>query len=266
MKLIATLVRFTQALLLAGCAGLPFGGIGGAVTPQPGARFIGAIAAAGQVESGTVIFTVSADGQNLTSIGLVLSGTNCANLSAREVRNTIYGEYAVEGGRFTAPAPTIGVLEGTFTSPTTAEGTITVKIATLAGELICELGTFSWRAEAQEESGWTWEDLALYPDHRNVRECYDWSPHAHMMESEKLPRVEAWCFTTSTAAEAVLAFYENELDASGWTDPIPGAAQQTDPLGLYRMKGDFVEVIIITISETAGNEVEVEVARGWKDE
>lgn len=266
MKRITILVPITLALLLAGCVRFSFGGIGGAAAPQPGARFAGPIDTGGQAESGTLTFTVSADGQSITSVGLVLSGADCANVSAREVRNTHYGVFPVENGRFELHAATIGTAEGRFTSPSTAEGTITVVIATLSGETRCDLGTFTWQVEAQEESGWSWEDLALYPDHRNVRECYEWSMEAHMMESEKLPRVEAWCFTTTDTAEAVFAFYVDELEERGWTDPLPDAAQDSVPLTVYRVKGDLDEVIIITIYETAGGEVNIEVARGWNDE
>lgn len=157
-------------LLLVGC-GTP---AAKTVPPQPGASFSGEINAGDKAESGTLAFTVSENGDAILELRTSLQKANCndmismgsvadfqSNPGITIADGTFEGALPAIGGmvtdyRFNPPDPfptpvpnpmTVGKIDGRFTAPTTASGTITIFLgAIMTGGIVCELGTFDWSA------------------------------------------------------------------------------------------------------------------------
>jgi hypothetical protein len=145
--------------LAAGC-----GGEAGAVSPQPGATFAGAItisipgeyATAGE---GEFEFVITDDGMAIASVGYSLMDIRCSNATASVV---------VESGGWSStlePAQAIPIangqfefdfgdlkVNGQFTSPTEATATIeiTSDVNIMTGTpLMCDFGTWDWSGSAE---------------------------------------------------------------------------------------------------------------------
>lgn len=148
-------------LLLGACAGEM-----GDITPQGGAVFSGSLtldragnnaAAAG----GEIRFTTTDDGTGISELSYQLTGETCerAGLTSPGVGSSFMQDPPVEvqNGGFVWDPGQIRVT-GTFTSPTQAEGSITIEVfVTLQAEqegsdpeeVLCDYGTWAWTAEAE---------------------------------------------------------------------------------------------------------------------
>jgi hypothetical protein len=144
------------AFILAACSG-------GGADPKPDAEFNGTLTiqqrgANGRALGGTIGFTLSEDGTHITQLSYQLEGDVCSGEGV-----TVTGTGAtlkqdpppqVEEGTFSWLSEGVKV-EGTFTSRSQAEGTITLameKQAQAMGKthtLTCDYGTWVWTAEAE---------------------------------------------------------------------------------------------------------------------
>jgi len=248
----------TSGLVLAACASR--------VAPAPGAIFSGPIEISGKASSGTLIFTVSGDGATITSVSVRLSDAQCDGMSARSMERRAYVSIPVADGSIDSSVGGIGVVEGRFTSPTEASGTIVLRLADIGpGQTtVCELGEWEWSAEAQEEPEWPWDDIPLYTDSQNLAECGESSPEAMQMAGAGFAQVEAWCFMTASGVEEVRAFYVEELVENGWTDTGSGEPPSVGTEFLVWERGTS-EMVVITLCETFGGDLEVTVVRGQRE-
>lgn len=182
LQRIATLLAL---IMLAACGGTPVEPAAGeasppdspakAVAPQPGAAISAEIATGEKASSGTLAFTVSADGGSLENLTISLKDANCSDVismgSVTDFQSnpgivitdgTFEDTLSAMGGmvenyRFNPgdmlPTPvddpySVGKISGRFTTPTTASGTITIYLgALMGGGIVCELGTFDWAAK-----------------------------------------------------------------------------------------------------------------------
>ena len=110
--------------------------------PKPGAQFTGDIDLGGKTSRATITFTISDDGKTITSVGIDLSDVKCNGSSAGRMSSWAGGQFSIANGAFTASPSSIGEVQGRFTSPTQASGTIHLKLN------ICDLGTQNWNATA----------------------------------------------------------------------------------------------------------------------
>jgi hypothetical protein len=156
-------------LMACGPISIPFGPL--AVNPKPGAKLAGTIEMGEKAKSGEIIFAVTEDGGAITSLIVTLNDVTCDGLTAgmySDFLGTI--RVPVTNGRFTGslpamggqiknfmipslkPWPTVaslskaGAIEGSFSSPTEASGTITIYLGIPGSKLACPLGTFRWSA------------------------------------------------------------------------------------------------------------------------
>jgi hypothetical protein len=120
---------------------------GGEVIPKPGATLIGPIEISQYASGGTINFTVSEDGGFVTSVSITLTHLDVDVFSADSYSTQSGGSFPITGGAFSASITDTGTIEGQFTSPTEASGTINLKLKiTYAGTF--ELGTWNWSAKA----------------------------------------------------------------------------------------------------------------------
>ena len=120
---------------------------GGEVIPKPGATLTGPIEISGKASSGTISLTISEDGASVTSVSITLNDLECDGFSAGSYSAERQGSFPVTGGAFSASLSDIGTIEGLFTSPTEASGTIDLVLEIpYAGTF--ELGTWNWSAKA----------------------------------------------------------------------------------------------------------------------
>ena len=145
------------------------------VTPMSGATFVGSIETGDQASSGRISFQIASDGASITDLDLILNQVRCDGLSMGRVHEFVDGVLTstTEGG-FAAAIPAmgrevndyelnaipsdfpafdslddIGWIEGEFSSPTEARGTISIYVWVLLTDHACELGEFSWNAEVE---------------------------------------------------------------------------------------------------------------------
>jgi len=125
-----------------------------ASNPKPGAMLSGGIKM-GEESGGSVTLIVSDDGTTvdtlLLSFGLLSQtpafwalGEECS--SAFALLGPSLRSIPISGGRFTAESPIFGMIEGRFTSPTTASGRIHLYKSPLDSPHI-ECGVWEWQAE-----------------------------------------------------------------------------------------------------------------------
>lgn len=120
---------------------------GGEVIPKPGATLIGPIEISQYASSGTINFTVSENGDSVISITVTLVDLDVGVFSAGSYSVQSGGSFPITGGAFSASITNTGTIEGQFTSPTEASGTINLKLKIqYAGTF--ELGTWNWSAKA----------------------------------------------------------------------------------------------------------------------
>lgn len=117
--------------------------------PQPGATFSGPIEISGKASSGTISFTISDDGDSITSVSVLLSDLECDGMSAGSMETRASGPFPVTDGELAASPSNLGEIEGQFTSSTEAVGTINLRLefSVLDQKIVCELGTWGWSAE-----------------------------------------------------------------------------------------------------------------------
>ena len=161
-------------LMACGPISIPFGPQ--AANPQPGAKLAGAIEMGEKAKSGEIIFAVSEDGGAITGLIITLNDVACDGFTAELYRSFLGTmRVPVTNGQFTGPLPALGIgnieiknftipslkpwptvaslseagaIEGSFSSPTEASGTITIYLGIPGSKLACPLGTFRWSARA----------------------------------------------------------------------------------------------------------------------
>lgn len=126
------------ALILAALAGC---GKAGPVTPQGGITLNGAITM-DRAENAAIMLTVSSDAAYIESVSLSMSNLKCEGFSAGSWMTTESGQIPITEGEFFYKSDNIGEINGKFTSPTAAEGTI--HFAPYAGRAEC--GNWTWTA------------------------------------------------------------------------------------------------------------------------
>ena len=143
-KLWLSLVIVGLILPAAACGG---GGGTSATSPQPGAVLIGPIQISGKASSGTISLTVSDDGASIVSVKVTLTELKCDGFSAGSLTKEVSGAFPAAKGNVVASLSGIGKIDGRFTSPTAASGTIDLALEIPMGGT-CKLGTQNWSAEA----------------------------------------------------------------------------------------------------------------------
>ena len=125
-----------MVLALAACTAEP------KAEPKPGGQFTGDIDLGGKASRATITFTVADTGNWISSVGIELSDMKCNGGSAEQMSAWASVLGTIVDGAFTASPSGIGEVQGRFTSPTQASGTIHLKLK------ICDLGTHNWSATA----------------------------------------------------------------------------------------------------------------------
>jgi hypothetical protein len=124
----------------------------GEVIPKPGATLIGPIEISRNASSGIINFTVSENGDSLTSVSITLYDLECEGpmpFSVGSYTAESLGAFPVTNGAFTASISGTGEIEGQFTSPTEASGTINLIVEIPSPTRTFEFGTFNWSAQAE---------------------------------------------------------------------------------------------------------------------
>lgn len=111
------------------------------VQPEAGITLAGIIEM-DRAESARIVFTVSADGQEIERVSVMFTELTCESFSAGSSEIMVSASAAITHGAFEFTAPDIGDISGRFTSPATAEGTI--HLAFYDGAAEC--GTWPWSA------------------------------------------------------------------------------------------------------------------------
>lgn len=156
--LIRRLLFFASILLLVlitglcGCGGGTPGGEpeGGKAAPTPGATFSGPVDISGVASSGIIHLVISDGGAAITSVGVTLTDLKTETFSAGSMTKQISGAIPIVEGSFAGSLSGLGEIEGRFTSPTAASGTVRLKVAIPLSEASADLGQFAWTAEAGE--------------------------------------------------------------------------------------------------------------------
>jgi hypothetical protein len=161
-------------LLLLGATTLCLAACAGKATPAPGAIFAGRIDMGDSADSDDISFKVSEESAAIINLSITVTGLKCDALTAGRVSEYLdEPSISISKGSFSASIPTLGrvvedynlgkppsefpvvedldtagQIEGIFSSPTKASGTITLYMWLVMTDRACELGTFSWQAEA----------------------------------------------------------------------------------------------------------------------
>jgi hypothetical protein len=118
-----------------------------AVNPQPGVSLVGAILM-DNAKTTTISLKVSADGQNIESVGFATSELKCGGFSAGSISSSASGQYPILKGKITINSSGFGDITGRFTSPAKAEGSIHVIMSGgPTGSVDC--GTWDWSAASE---------------------------------------------------------------------------------------------------------------------
>ena len=117
------------------------------VAPRGGANFTGQIEIRDKASSGTIQFSISADGSSITSVTVNLKDLKCNGFSAGSMNKEVSGSFLVADGNINASPSGIGEIKGRFTSPTKASGTIDMTLE-IPFSAPCELGAWQWSASA----------------------------------------------------------------------------------------------------------------------
>ena len=121
------------------------------IQPEAGKTFSGPIQIGwDKASSGTLSFIVSDDGAMITNFSVGFKDFKCESMSASEFSTSSSGEFLLSN-EWEFSLSNIGQIEGRFTSPTTASGTITlnIKIKIMNSTISCDMGIWEWSAEAQ---------------------------------------------------------------------------------------------------------------------
>jgi hypothetical protein len=151
------IIFLLAGFILAACSG------SGGASPQPGTTFTGSltlkqVGATGRALGGAIGFKLSEDGTAIAELSYQLEGDVCTDegVTVTGTGATLKQDPppAVENGTFSWLSDGVRV-EGTFTSPTMAEGTITlamekeVQALGKTTRITCDYGTWAWTAEAE---------------------------------------------------------------------------------------------------------------------
>jgi hypothetical protein len=141
-KLSQQMIRIALVfLLLVGCSAL---GIG-SVQPKPDETLVGTIAMEERANSAQITLKVSNDGQTFESVSFMFTELKCEGFSAGSSYTEVTGIYPITDGKIEITLSDIGEINGQFTSPTAAEGTI--HLAFYNGQAEC--GTWKWSATSK---------------------------------------------------------------------------------------------------------------------
>jgi PKD repeat protein len=118
----------------------------GPVSPEAGITLTGPIEIFEGASDGTISLTISEDGSSLVSVSVTLSDLECNGFSSGSITKSTVTSIAIAEGAVEASVGGIGQIEGEFTSPTEASGSIhlTLEIPFVG---TCELGTWNWSAQ-----------------------------------------------------------------------------------------------------------------------
>jgi len=119
------------------------------VAPQSGAVLTGPLEISDKASSGTISLTVSEKGTSIASVSVTLNDLKCERFSADSFTKEVGDAFPVADGKVVASLSGIGKINGRFTSPTEASGTIDLVLEIPFGGGTCELGTRNWSVEAQ---------------------------------------------------------------------------------------------------------------------
>lgn len=120
----------------------------GGVAPTPGATLSGPVDISGKASSAIISLVVSDDGASITSVGATLNDLKTESFSAGSMDKRATTRIPITGGSFSGPVGGLGTIEGKFTSPTEASGTVKLNVEIPFSEP-ADLGEFSWTASAQ---------------------------------------------------------------------------------------------------------------------
>ena len=115
--------------------------------PRGGATFTGQIEIRDKASSGTIQFSISADGSSITSVTVNLKDLKCNGFSAGSMNKEVSGSFLITDGNINASPSGIGEIKGRFTSSTKASGTIDITLE-IPFSAPCELGEWPWSANA----------------------------------------------------------------------------------------------------------------------
>ncbi|MEW5941341.1 MAG: hypothetical protein AB1750_16880 [Chloroflexota bacterium] len=116
--------------------------------PLPGATYSGPIQIKGEyATSGTITFVISADGASIVKVGVGFTDLKCPGVTIGKADMSVtVNEPISDTLDFSADG--IGDIQGKFDSPTSASGTIRLKVVVGMG-ITCDMGEWDWSATAQ---------------------------------------------------------------------------------------------------------------------
>jgi hypothetical protein len=120
--------------------------------PEPGATFTGSLenngaASTGTARSGTISFVISKNGDFVTSVTIELVDVKCPSSSSGSLTLKPEDTIPIAAGKIAAPLSG-GEIQGQFTSPTEANGSVTI-VLKIPLEEPCDLGTWNWSVKAK---------------------------------------------------------------------------------------------------------------------
>ena len=117
--------------------------------PKPGASLTGPIDIKSEkASSGAINFTISDDGTSVTWISITLNDVDVGVFTAGSMSQEKSISIPVSGGAFSDSVDGMGKIEGRFTSPTEASGTINLALDVYQVGPV-EFGTWNWSAKAE---------------------------------------------------------------------------------------------------------------------
>jgi hypothetical protein len=132
----------------------------GASQPQPGVTLSGEIEASDIADSATINLKVSEDGTSITQVDVAITNVSveCSSdaasgsIESDSSEMSFMGPYPITEGAVDASLSNDGKLQGMFTSPTEANGTINIiskQPDGAGGSMLCNFGTWEWSATAK---------------------------------------------------------------------------------------------------------------------
>ncbi len=155
----AILVFALLTFLTSGCNRSSAPSASQAISPQPGSSFTGNLEGENETGSGTISFDISVDGTAINNLNITLndSSANCGGASTGtlgfgQLALPFTGPYLIKEGSFSIEISKTGGLNGKFTSPTEASGSINLILdVTLFGNSqTCDFGTWNWSAKLKQ--------------------------------------------------------------------------------------------------------------------
>jgi hypothetical protein len=132
-KLIAITLVF---MVLSGC---------GAPAPKPNATLVGTISMEERASSAQITLKVSNDGKTIESVGVGFTQLKCEGFSSGSSSTLVSANAAITNGKFVFKSTDFGEIDGQFTSPIAAKGS--VHLAFFDGKAEC--GSWKWSAKGK---------------------------------------------------------------------------------------------------------------------